>query len=171
MVDGLAAQLGGALAIDSNPGLGTCIQLWLPVTDAEAVRPQEAANVGRPASVGTALVVDDEELVRASTAEMLSDLGYAVVDAASGEDAMRLVDNGLQFDLLVTDHLMPGMKGTDLARALRERFPECTALIVSGYAEVEGIAPDLPRLSKPFRQAELAAALSELSSGAEAAGR
>ncbi len=66
---------------------------------------------------------------------------------------------------------MPGMKGSDLARVLRDRFPDCPALIVSGYAEVEAIAPDLPRLSKPFRQAELAAALAELRPAAEAAGR
>jgi CheY-like chemotaxis protein len=170
MVDGLAAQLGGALAIDSKLGLGTCIQLWLPVTDAAVSRPDEVVNVGRPASLGTALLVDDEDLVRASTAEMLADLGYQVVDAASGEDALRLVDEGLKFDLLVTDHLMPGMKGTDLARAVRQRFPDRPVLIVSGYAEVEGIAPDLPRLSKPFRQAELAGVIAELGPGADVAG-
>jgi CheY-like chemotaxis protein/two-component sensor histidine kinase len=167
MVDGLAAQLRGALAIDSRRGLGTCIELWLPVTDAAAARPEEAVNVGRPTSAGTALLVDDEELVRASTAEMLSDLGYAVVEAHSGEQALRLVDGGLKFDVVVTDHLMPGMNGTDLARALLERFPQSSALVVSGYAEVEGMAPDLPRLTKPFRQGELAAALAELGTGAE----
>jgi CheY-like chemotaxis protein len=166
MVDGLAAQLRGALAIDSKSGLGTCIELWLPVTDAAAARPQEAVNVGRPTSAGTALLVDDEELVRASTAEMLSDLGYAVVEAQSGEQALRLVDGGLKFDVVVTDHLMPGIKGTDLARTLLERFPQSSALVVSGYAEIEGMAPDLPRLTKPFRQAELAAALAELGTGA-----
>jgi FixJ family two-component response regulator len=57
---------------------------------------------------------------------------------------------------------MPGITGTDLARDLLARFPQCAALIVSGYAEVDGIAPDLPRLSKPFRLQELAGALAEL---------
>jgi CheY-like chemotaxis protein len=162
MVHGLAAQLGEALAIDSKPGLGTCIDLWLPATDAPAAAPDAAVNVGRSASAGTALLVDDEELVRASTAAMLSDLGYAVVEAASGEDALQLVDGGARFDLVVTDHLMPGMTGTDLARDLLSRFPQCRALVISGYADVDGIAPDLPRLSKPFRSRELAGALAEL---------
>jgi CheY-like chemotaxis protein len=106
--------------------------------------------------------VDDEELVRMSTADMLSDLGYAVVEAASAEEALRLLHGGLQPDLLVTDHLMPGMNGTDLAHAVRAERPGTQVLIVSGYAEAEGIAPDLPRLTKPFRNADLTASLSML---------
>jgi CheY-like chemotaxis protein len=166
MVEGLAAQLGGALAIDSKPALGTCIDLWLPATDAPAERRGETTAVVRPLSAGTALLVDDEELVRESTAEMLSDLGYAVVEANSGQEALRLVDAGLKFDIVVTDHLMPGMNGSNLARNLLERFPNCSALVVSGYSEVDGLSADLNRLSKPFRQSELAAALAELRRGA-----
>jgi signal transduction histidine kinase/CheY-like chemotaxis protein len=166
MVEGLAAQLGGALAIESKPGLGTCIDLWLPATKSPVKSDAEAAAVRRLASAGTALLVDDEELVRASTSEMLADLGYAVVEAASGEEALKLVESGVNFDVVLTDHLMPGMRGTDLARTLRERFPERPALIISGYAEVEGLATDLPRLSKPFRRSELAAALADLGAGA-----
>jgi CheY-like chemotaxis protein len=165
MVHGLAAQLGGALAIDSRPGLGTSVQLWLPVTEAKAAKPIHVPRSEHIASAGTALLVDDEELVRESTAEMLSDMGYSVVEAASGEEALQLVEAGQRFDVLITDHLMPGIKGTDLARAMIARFPASSALLVSGYAEVEGIASDLPRLSKPFRQQELAAALAELASG------
>jgi CheY-like chemotaxis protein len=162
MVDGLAAQLGGSLAIDSKPGLGTCIDLWLPATDAPAATTDETINVAHHASAGSALLVDDEELVRTSTAAMLSDLGYAVVEAASGEEALRVIESGAKFDLVVTDHLMPGMTGTDLARELLSRFAQCQVLVVSGYADVDGIAADLPRLSKPFRLQELAAALADL---------
>ena len=97
-----------------------------------------------------------------STADMLSDLGYAVVEAASAEEALRLLHGGLQPDLLVTDHLMPGMNGTDLAHAVRAERPGIQVLIVSGYAEAEGIAPDLPRLTKPFRNADLTASLATL---------
>ncbi len=165
MVEGLAAQLGGAMAIDSKPALGTCIDLWLPATDARAAPADESANIGRTEYAGTALLVDDEELVRASTAAMLSDLGYAVIEAASGEEALRLVDAGVEFDVVVTDHLMPGITGTDLARTLLSRFPQCPALVVSGYADVDGMAPDLARLSKPFRLQELAGALAELKGG------
>ncbi len=113
-------------------------------------------------TLGTALLVDDEDLVRMSTADMLSDLGYSVVEAASAEEALRLMQNGLRPDLLVTDHLMPGMSGADLARAVHAERPGTPVLVVSGYAESEGIAPDLPRLSKPFRTDELAGSLAQL---------
>jgi CheY-like chemotaxis protein len=111
---------------------------------------------------GTALLVDDEDLVRMSTADMLGDLGYAVVEAASAEEALGLIRDGLRPDLLVTDHLMPGMNGTDLARIVRSERPSIQILIVSGYAESEGVAPELPRLTKPFRNDELAASLASL---------
>jgi CheY-like chemotaxis protein len=166
MVEGLAAQLGGALSIHSKPGLGTHIDLWLPATEASANSSEEAVAVQRSEWTGTALLVDDEDLVRASTAAMLTDLGYNVIEATSGEEALRLIEGGLSFDVVVTDHLMPGMRGTELARTLLERFPERPALIISGYAEVEGVAADLARLSKPFRQTDLAAALADLGAGA-----
>jgi CheY-like chemotaxis protein len=112
------------------------------------------------------LLVDDEELVRMSTSDMLADLGYAVVEANSAEEALRLVEQGQSFDLLVTDHLMPGLTGTELAQELRGLRPDLPVLVVSGYAEVEGVAPELPRLSKPFRQTDLAAKLEEVHRGA-----
>ena len=112
---------------------------------------------------GTALLVDDEDLVRLSTADMLIELGYRVIEAASAEEALRLLNRGLNPEVVVTDHLMPGMSGTDLARVLQNDRPSIKVLIVSGYAETAGIAPDLPRLTKPFRSAELAATLAGLS--------
>jgi CheY-like chemotaxis protein len=106
--------------------------------------------------------VDDEELVRMSTADMLTDLGYEVVDFACAEEALKAIDSGLPFDLLISDHLMPGMNGTDLIREISARRPGLPALLVSGYAETDGIAPDLPRLTKPFRQVDLAASIASL---------
>ncbi|KQQ19148.1 histidine kinase [Methylobacterium sp. Leaf123] len=163
MVHGLASQLGGALMIQSRPGLGTNVELWLPqsTTGQEAVRPATRPSE-LPATRGTALLVDDEEVVRISTADMLTDLGYAVVEASSAEAALALVNKGEHFDLLVTDHLMPGMSGTDLARAIRTAKPGMPILLVSGYAEREGVDPDLARLNKPFRKDELAASLAQL---------
>jgi CheY-like chemotaxis protein len=114
------------------------------------------------AATGTVLLVDDEELVRASTAEMLVDLGYAVIEAHSAEDALCLVSNGLRPDLLVTDHLMPGIDGVELAQMLKHRLPALRQLIISGYAEGDGLAPDIPRLGKPFRRDDLARVLAEL---------
>lgn len=163
MVHGLASQLGGSLTIQSRPGLGTNVELWLPQTAALPKASELSPDISATASArGTALLVDDEEFVRLSTADMLNDLGYTVIEAASGEEAMRLVNKGEPFDLLVTDHLMPGMIGTDLARAIRSLRPAVPVLLVSGYAEREGIEPDLLRLTKPFRKDELAASLAQL---------
>ena len=103
-----------------------------------------------------------KDLVRMVTADMLSDLGYAVIEVASGEEALRLIKSGEHFDLLVTDHLMPGISGTDLAREVRGAKPDTPVLLVSGYADSEGVDPDLPRLTKPSRKDELAASLAQL---------
>ena len=100
--------------------------------------------------------------MRASTAEMLIDLGYVVVEAGSSEEAVNQLREGLRPDVLITDHLMAGMNGTDLARLVRSQHEGVKVLIVSGYAEAEGVAPDLPRLTKPFREAELAECLGSL---------
>jgi YesN/AraC family two-component response regulator len=77
-----------------------------------------------------------------------------------------MIDGGASFDLVITDHLMPGMTGTQLAREVGARRPKLPFLVVSGYAESEGVAADLPRLTKPYRQADLAAKLAELAAGA-----
>lgn len=163
MVHGLAAQLGGGLSIDSILGQGTCIDLWLPATDAAPESSIAPINSGRGGlSRGVAMVVDDEDLVRASTAHMLSELGYTVVEAHSAEEALSMIARSDDIDLLVTDHMMPGITGTALANQLRARRPKMRVLLVSGYAEGEGISPDLPRLTKPFKQSDLASSLAQL---------
>ncbi|TFI58601.1 PAS domain S-box protein [Sphingomonas parva] len=159
MVHGLLAQLGGGLRIESTLGEGTTIRLFLREAGEAAATPAvEAAPPVGAAGAGRALVVDDEPLVLEGTAEIVAGLGYEVVQAGSAAEALDLLAEG-SFDLLITDHLMPGMSGTELARAARTRWPAMHLLIVSGYADVDDIAPDLPRLAKPFRAAELAEAL------------
>ncbi|MGY4235867.1 PAS domain S-box-containing protein [Bradyrhizobium sp. USDA 4449] len=166
MAHGLASQLGGALTIQSRPGVGTNIEMWLPSTDEPvASENQQPASVPSGGALGTALLVDDEPLVRAAAADMLTDLGYAVLEAASAEEAIRLIGGGVKPQLLVTDHLMTGMNGTDLARLVRAQVPGTQVLLVSGYAESEGVAPDLPRMVKPFSIGDLAAKLASLSTG------
>jgi signal transduction histidine kinase/CheY-like chemotaxis protein len=163
MVHGLASQLGGALTIKSAAGSGTTVELWLPVSHTAASTIETVPQPKpQPRPAGTALLVDDEPLVRMSTADMLSELGYRVVEAGSAEDALQRVREGLRPNLLVTDHLMPGMSGTDLGLALRNDYPELQILVVSGYANNEGITPHLSRLTKPFRSDELAASLANL---------
>jgi PAS domain S-box-containing protein len=164
MVHGLASQLGGALRITSRPGLGANIELWLPVSDEQAAEPGPAETAPAAAAVGVALLVDDEILVRASTADMLDEMGYRVVEAGSAEAALGLLDGGLRPDLLVTDHLMPGMTGVDLVREVQGRLPGTPALLVSGFADVDDLDPDLARLTKPFRASDLAASLERLRS-------
>jgi CheY-like chemotaxis protein len=156
MVHGLASQLDGALTISSKLGVGTIIDLWLPITAAPSEDVPADRLLPPRRHEGTVLLVDDEVLVRASTAQMLHEIGFSIVEAASAEEALEKIDEGLQFDLLVTDHLMPGMTGTDLAGEIARRRIEVAVVIVSGYAEAEEIAVDLPRITKPFRLADLA---------------
>ena len=164
MVHGLASQLGGALTIQSRLGVGTNIELWIPITQESPDAAVTIANKApKSASAGVVLLVDDEELVRASTAAMLGDLGYEVMEAESAEEAAMLMRGGLKPAVLMTDHLMAGMNGTDLARLVQAEHADVKVVIVSGYAESEGVAPDLPRLTKPFREAELAECLANLS--------
>ena len=94
--------------------------------------------------------------------------GYslAFTGAGSAEDALGLLRDGVEVDVLVTDHLMPGMSGAELAREARALRPGLPVLVVSGYAEVDGLPADLPRLVKPFRVAELAEQVAELVPGA-----
>jgi CheY-like chemotaxis protein/two-component sensor histidine kinase len=162
MVHGLASQLGGSMHISSEVGLGTRIDLVLPISAAPdlAASPTEIAQgSAMPAMRGRALLVDDEPVVRMATADMLENLGYETIEVSAAAEAEQRLAGGEPFDLVVTDHLMPGMSGADLAFVIRERWPHIPVLIVSGYAEVEGISADLPRLTKPFREAELAEAI------------
>ncbi len=161
MVHGLAAQQGGRLEIESEPGAGTRVLLYLPST-IEAAAPAPAPAARQDDGAGRVLLVDDEPLVRAATADMLTDLGYNVIEAESAEAALLLLEAGTTVSALVTDHLMPGMSGTELARVAAERTPPLPALIISGFAEAEGVASALPSLSKPFKRDDLAAALADL---------
>ena len=163
MIHGLAAQLGGTLELASTVGLGTSIEMWIPVAQSDtAVAPARETSADLATGAGTVLLVDDEDMIRATTAQMLTDLGYAVVEASSAKQALPLLADK-RVMMLLTDHLMPGMSGTELAREAQALRPGLPILIISGFAEVEDIAPDLPRLMKPFRAAELAAGLTALS--------
>lgn len=165
MVHGLASQLGGGLTIESCLGEGTTVHLWLPLSSSPPRDMNAPTSESRAAaSRGTALLVDDEEIVRMTTADMLMELGFDVFEASSAREALSLLDEGLLPDLLVTDHLMPGMSGVELAAQVRERRPALPVLIISGYADAVDIRPEMPRLAKPFKTAELASKLAALPS-------
>ena len=108
------------------------------------------------------MLVDDEEVARETTAEMLKDLGYQVTKATSGEEALKMLRQGQAVDLLISDHLMPGISGEQLVREAQGLRPDLPALIVTGFAGIDEISIDIPRLNKPFRQAEFATAIAGL---------
>lgn len=167
MAHGLAQQLGGALTIDSQVGSGTTVSIWIPATAAMPALAAPTSTAPRRAA-GVALLVDDEDLVRESTADMLGDLGYEVLQARSAAEALSRLRSDSRIKVMVTDHLMPSMTGVELARAAFALSPSLPVLIISGYSDAVGIAADLPRLGKPFRQTELAAALEKINPPAEA---
>lgn len=106
----------------------------------------------------TILLVDDDALTALGSADLIEDLGHAVVTAHSGREALGVVAARDDIDLVVTDQAMPGMTGVALAEALRETRPDLPVILATGYgASPEGA--DLPILPKPYDQAQLAAAI------------
>jgi signal transduction histidine kinase/CheY-like chemotaxis protein len=164
MVHGLAAQLGGMLNLSSTPGSGTIAEIWLPkASEAATVEELESRPLQRAPHQAGILLVDDEELVRIGTAEMLADLGYEVIEATSAAEALRFLRTGTVPDLIITDYLMPGMNGVELIEHARLLAPSTKVMLITGYSDVaHGPAADVPRLAKPFRQADLAEMAAEL---------
>ncbi|MCP8938465.1 response regulator [Alsobacter sp. SYSU M60028] len=166
MVHGLAAQSGGSLTISSRKGEGTSVELWLPqVADTVAALPLNAKTTTShdmlPVAPCSVLVVDDDPLVMMGTVSMLEDLGHTAVEARSAAEALAALRAGRRVDIVVTDHAMPEMTGTQLANRLREEFPDMPVILATGYAEIgpEDQAACPNRLAKPFTIDDLAAAL------------
>jgi signal transduction histidine kinase len=164
MVDGLVAQSGGAMRISSKVGEGTQVELWIPVSKSEKpdeLRPVSTAyveNIG----LRRVLVVDDDPIVAAGTAAMLEDLGHSVIEVTSAETALKVLSSQSDIDFVITDHAMPGMTGTELAERIAHLWPSMPVVLASGYAELPGDERGWPRLSKPYRQEELAQLMASL---------
>jgi PAS domain S-box-containing protein len=162
MVQGLALQSGGALRLRSKPGQGTTVDLWLPKSrdvrsKAQVAAPAPAASHCRL----SVLLIDDDVLVRMGTVDMLEDLGHVVTETGSAAEALTILQAGrTSVDVVITDQAMPGMRGTELAAELAQKYPALPVILATGYAELpNGDDPALPRLSKPFRQDDLAIVL------------
>lgn len=167
MVSGFAQQSGGNIAIDSKPGHGTTVTIYIPASakPAElAVKPRARINAaeGRERVV----VVDDEKDLLFFIQSALEDMGYQVRSAENADAALELLKEG-EADLLITDILMPGMNGYDLARQAHGRHPAMKVLFISGYTQKESLPDFLPEnsssfLAKPFTVPDLAQAVSDL---------
>jgi signal transduction histidine kinase/ActR/RegA family two-component response regulator len=163
MIYGFVRQAGGTVTIDSTPGKGTAVSLYLPrATAAAAIEdtaPAEAAAVP-PMSV---LLVDDDSFVRETISETLHELGHSVVEAADGAAALALLQDAVAFDIALVDFAMPKMTGAQLADALLALRPGLPVVLVTGYADAEVLqgwsGQGRRTLRKPFGRAELMRAL------------
>jgi two-component system cell cycle sensor histidine kinase/response regulator CckA len=159
-VDGIVAQYGGTIDVESSPGAGTRVEISFPFAAGHA----EAASVPSAPAVGggngdeTVVLVDDDEMVRLVASDYLGAQGYRVLAAASGAQALRLFDRE-RVDLLVTDVIMPEMSGHDLYRAAAERQPGLPVVYMSGYDPETAAVPEAGSssafLQKPYNLTEL----------------
>jgi two-component system cell cycle sensor histidine kinase/response regulator CckA len=162
-VDGIMKQNGGYITLASEPGLGATFTLHLPVlSDVDLIerrgtpRPESMPPAQDEAPAGAIiLLVEDEPAVRAIAARSLERAGFRVLQASSGSGALYLVEQHGQPDLMLTDLMMPGIGGAELARRLRERWPELPVLFMSGYSVEDlilqgAIGTELTILQKPF---------------------
>ncbi|MEZ6036985.1 MAG: ATP-binding protein [Planctomycetota bacterium] len=154
---GIVQQAGGEITLRSTPGRGTTVRVRLPQCAAEpAPHPpdERAATRGH----GTVLCVEDDDAIRDLNRRTLENHGYRVLIAARGSEALQLAAQHPELDLLLTDVVMPGMSGGELAAALRERHPQLPVLFVSGYTS-DGLADRLPEgaqlLCKPYTSPQL----------------
>jgi len=166
MVYGFVKQSGGHITLDSTPGSGTTVRLYLPAAAQEATTtaPHIDDSTAAPGS-GKVLLVEDDELVREHVRSLLASLGYQVVQARNGDEGMEMLRGHDDIDLLFTDVVMPGrLNGLELAEAAWRVKPGLAVLFTSGYAEDvladrAGFTQSVELLLKPYRRQELAAAL------------
>jgi CheY-like chemotaxis protein len=161
VVHGIVKQSGGHVQAYSEPGVGTSFKIYLaPETAPVEAQPAPPA-ADEPDGMGTVLVVEDEDAVRRLATRILAQGGYSIVEAGSGQEALQLVEGcAAGVDLLLTDVVMPGMSGPDLATALTLRFPQMKVLYSSGYTDDavfrHGIlASEVAFLQKPYTPASL----------------
>ena len=165
MVYGFAKQSGGGVRMESASGLGTCVTLYLPHASAPAGRPDGAGATDEPLKgCGSVLVVEDDSDVRDVSIAFLEDLGYRVLVARDGPEALAVLRGADDVDLLFTDIAMPnGLSGTALARLALQLRPGLRVLLTTGYPGSEDIGDaEFPVITKPFRQAELSEAVAAL---------
>ncbi len=170
---GIVEESQGVIHVESELGEGTRFLVFLPETSqTRASSPSLTLNKDMTGTE-TILLVEDDEAVRALLVRQLEELGYRVLDAANGEAALALDDQvDGHIDVLLSDIVMPGMRGPELARALKARHPQLAVLLMSGYADLRVAAGELPDvaveyLQKPIGRGVLAGALRQALVGSE----
>ena len=161
-VYGIVDQSGGSISVETGPGAGTTLRIYLPVTTAtETPRVREVVHIRKDAGTETILLVEDNDGVRDLAARALRRRGYTVHEARDGDTAIHCIQTGVKPHLLLTDVLMPGVTGPNLAARLLQLMPELRVLYMSGYTEDAGAVQGnfwagVPLLQKPFTPAALA---------------
>ncbi len=164
MVHGLAEQSGGQFVIKSQKGKGTTTELWLPVAEAHQVRKLEKPFTPDPIRIAplTILAVDDDALVLQNITNMLEELRHTVIQANEAAKAIDILRNRDDIDLVITDQVMPGITGVQLAKMIQEKWPDLPIILATGYAEIsEETKLRFTRLAKPFVQEDLGKAISK----------
>jgi PAS domain S-box-containing protein len=166
---GFARQSGGALRIESRPGDGTTVRLYLPRAAGPAREESVPSRLAAaPGGNATVLIVEDDADLREMIGEVLSHLGYRTLGAGSGPEALAILRQEPEIDLLLSDNLMPaGITGVELARTARKLQPGIKVLLSSGYAGDAGALQvgEFSFISKPYRPADLAAKIDEVLTG------
>jgi PAS domain S-box-containing protein len=167
MVYGFVKQSGGAIGIESQVGQGTTVSLWLPASEVcgEPLPPAGLAHDNARGDQGLALLVEDDPEVRKVVRRSLLELGFAVIEAENGSEAMQILDQTPGITLLLSDVVMPGgIDGRELAAHARQCRGVPRVVLMSGYAPDLGQPTDVPMLAKPFTKTQLAALLGEMAS-------
>ncbi len=160
MVYGFVKQSGGEIRIDSRPGQGTTISILLPRADSDALHPESAGDASIPGGVETILVVDDDTAVVATTTELLAGLGYQVLSAENGQEAVALLQSGRSVDLLFSDLSMPGaVDCAALVARCRQLSPRTRILLTSGHVPDGAFDDGIELLPKPYGREQLAQAI------------
>ena len=172
---GIVKQSGGDISVRSVPDRGTTFEVYLPQVEVAAAYPATGEEVSGPrGGAETVLLVEDEPSVRRLMAEALLLGGYTVLEAANGEEALRVAarHDKESVQLLLTDMVMPRMGGRELAERLRDQAPEIKVLYTSGYADNASVrrgGPNvaIPFLQKPFTPAAVAQKVREVLDAAQ----
>jgi CheY-like chemotaxis protein len=158
-VFGFAKQIGGGISVDSEPGNGATFTLYLPASHRE--NGQSRNGGGSP--LGRVLIVEDDTFVAELAADMLGELGFEPTIVHSAKEALERMAGGDKPELVFTDVVMPGgITGIELARKLRQRFPELPILLTTGYSEQLSGTQGFPVLQKPYELHSLASAISDV---------